>query len=106
MDGFLRVYECVIRRSLSIKVSSIEKVYSRISVRTRVSNKIILLFSNVANSVLNYVTLLSLNSIFDDATDIRMDFYYRRIIRRFPKNITKNDAEIPKMENVSLLQVE
>ena len=83
-----------------------EKVYSRISVRARVSNKIILLFSNVANSVLNYVTLLSLNSIFDDATDIRMDFYYRRIIRRFPKNITKNDAEIPKMENVSLLQVE
>ena len=74
--------------------------------RARVSNKIILLFSNVANSVLNYVTLLSLNSIFDDAIDIRMDFYYRRIIRRFPKNITKNDAEIPKMENVSLLQVE
>ena len=69
MDGFLRVYECVIRRSLSIKVSSIEKVYSRISVRTRVSNKIILLFSNVANSVLNYVTLLSLNSDFDRYTD-------------------------------------
>ena len=41
-------------------------------------------------SVLNYVTLLSLNSDFDRW--IWMDFYYRRIIRRFLKNITKNEC--------------